>query len=195
MKNNEIYDYLQNRDLVSNTGTCILCDKVVQWAIDRVGSHKRASCPFATDEERRRFAKRSAQPDESAAKKQNLSNPNDTSTSSQRLSAIECEKIDMKIANFFFRTGISLRLVDSNAFKDMIHSLNPSYAESITSAKSLSGSLLEKQYSIYSQQLKQILENAVNLTLVSDGWTNIRGDHIVNFCVKSSGEKPFFIRP
>lgn len=193
MRNIEIENYLQNRDRVKNIGNCISCKKVVQWAIDRVASHKRASCPSVTDEEKRRFAKRSADPEQTSANKR-PSNTNDSNnnSSSQPLTAIEREEIDMKIANFFFRTGISLRLVDSNAFKEMIHSLNPSYAESMTSAKSLSGSLLDKQYITYSQQLNQILENTGNLTLVSDGWTNIRGDHIVNFCVKASGQKPFF---
>ena len=27
---------------------------------------------------------------------------------------------------------------------------------------------------------------------MSDGWTNIRGHHIANFCIKAPDEKPFF---
>ena len=28
--------------------------------------------------------------------------------------------------------------------------------------------------------------------MVSDGWTNVRGDHLVNFCIKAPNEKPLF---
>lgn len=102
------------------------------------------------------------------------------------------EEIDSKFAKFFFRTGISLRVADSEALKDLMESVNPAYAKKMPSAKSLSGSLLDKQYEKCLKVLEKILEEAENLTLISDGWTNIRRDHIVNFCVKSHDAKPFF---
>ena len=100
--------------------------------------------------------------------------------------------IDKKLANFFYRTGISFRLVESEAFKDFVKSLNTSYASVIPNAKALSGSLLDKQYTKCSTSVNEILNSETNLTLMSDGWTNIRGDHIVNFCIKAPDQKPFF---
>ena len=91
--------------------------------------------------------------------------------------------IDTKLANFFYRTGISLRLVEPEAFKDFVKSLNPSYASVIPNAKALSGFLLDKQYTKCSTFVNEILNSETNLTLMSDGWTNIRGDLIVNFCI------------
>lgn len=71
-------------------------------------------------------------------------------------------------------------------------SLNPVYAETIASSKTISGPLLDRQYEKCSKILEKILETSQNLTLVSDGWTNIRGDHIVNFCIKAPDRKSFF---
>lgn len=106
--------------------------------------------------------------------------------------ALTHEMIDEKISRFFFRTGISLRLVESASFKDLIRSLNPAYGESIPKAKKLSGTLLDQQFTKYSKQLDDLLRTVGFLTLVSDGWSNVRGDHLVNFCVKAPNEKPLF---
>ncbi|KAG5672489.1 hypothetical protein PVAND_002615 [Polypedilum vanderplanki] len=53
-------------------------------------------------------------------------------------------------------------------------------------------SLLDKHFNKCSAAVDEIIESHENLTLISDGWTNVRGDHIVNFCVKAPGQKAFF---
>ena len=100
--------------------------------------------------------------------------------------------IDTKLANFFYRTGISFRLVESEDFKDFIKSVNLSYASVIPNAKALSGFLLDKQYTKCSTSVNEVLNFELSITLMSEGWTNIRGNHIVNFCIKSPDQKPFF---
>lgn len=102
------------------------------------------------------------------------------------------KEINNKIANFFYRSGMSFRLADSKAFKDAVNSLNPNFSNSSLNSKSLAGPLLDQQFIKCSQIVEKILETSNNLTLISDGWTNIRGDHIVNFCVKAPNGKPFF---
>ena len=42
--------------------------------------------------------------------------------------------IDTKLANIFYCTGISFRLVESEAFKDFVKLLNPFFASSNTNA-------------------------------------------------------------
>ncbi|KAG5666419.1 hypothetical protein PVAND_014448 [Polypedilum vanderplanki] len=64
-------------------------------------------------------------------------------------------KIDIKFANFFFRTGISLRIVESEVFKELVKELNPSYKPPCT--KKLSGAFLDKQFSKCSTVLDEIL--------------------------------------
>lgn len=76
----------------------------------------------------------------------------------------------------------------------MINVLNPHYAKCAPSAKVLGGRLLDNQYKESDGKLKDSLKDATNLVLTSDGWTNIRGDHIVNFVVKAPGKKPLFYK-
>lgn len=38
------------------------------------------------------------------------------------------------------------------------------------------------------------LKDAQGLTLTSDGWTNLKGDHIVNFVIKAPDQKPVFYK-
>lgn len=44
------------------------------------------------------------------------------------------------------------------------------------------------------QKLNQFLTGSNDLTLITDGWTNTRGDHIVNFLVKSPTQRPMFYK-
>jgi Protein of unknown function (DUF 659) len=74
----------------------------------------------------------------------------------------------------------------------LVNTLNPAYANSIPSSKALSGPLLDQKYNYCARHLEQILEASTNLTLVTDGWTNVRGEHITNFCIKAPSQKPFF---
>lgn len=142
-----------------------------------------ASCPGASVEEKRKFSKRSYA--------ENLNESGDASISGDNEDQ-ERQTVDMKLANFFFRTGISFRLADSESFKDFVKSVNPVYASSLPSARKLAGPLLDAQYKKCFKLLQETIETSENLILISDGWTNIRGDHIVNFCIKAPGQKPFF---
>ncbi|KAG5684480.1 hypothetical protein PVAND_013712 [Polypedilum vanderplanki] len=147
----------------------------------------------ATAEEKRLFAKRKFNSLDQT--KNTLASTSPSTSTTFENSTINKElknDIDMKLSNFFYRTGISLRLIESDAFKQFIKSLNPSYAAIMPSAKNLSGPLLDQQYNKCLTSMNEILSSHTNLTLMSDGWTNIRGDHVVNFCVKAPGEKPFF---
>lgn len=54
------------------------------------------------------------------------------------------KEIDMKYANFFLRTEIPFRLADSDALKELFIAINPEYARSTPSAKTLAGALLSK---------------------------------------------------
>lgn len=44
------------------------------------------------------------------------------------------------------------------------------------------------------EKLNDILEETNNFTLISDGWTNIKGHHLVNFVVHVTGQSPMFFK-
>lgn len=168
----DIRKYMKEYNKEKKNGKCIGCSKVVQWCRSRLMMHKRANCTAVTDEEKSFFAKRSR--DE------------ETSSADNSMVDVDKEDIDSAVANFFFRTGI--------AFKAMLAALNPEYAKVAPSAKTLGGRLLDKKYNEAEAKLQDSLGEAENLTLTSDGWTNLRGDHIVNFVITAPGQKPFFLK-
>lgn len=192
----DIRDYLQDYNKETLKGKCKSCLKDVVWGRRALGQHKRSACTNVSTEEKKKFAKRTRQEvfDESSNDSSLFQNDSTSrSFTENKLSDEKVKEIDTKIANFFFRSGISFRLVESQAFKDLITTLNPAY-QSIPKIDTLRGRLLDEQYEGSFKQLKEILEESSNLTLVSDGWTNVRGDHIVNFCIKSPNQKPFFYK-
>ncbi|XP_004212466.1 uncharacterized protein LOC101238619 [Hydra vulgaris] len=195
----EVAKYLTDYNRQTNYSKCKLCDKRVQWSKERLAAHKRSSCPNASLEEKRLFSKRKSEsPAHPSTSSQNehtqpmqasqelLSHVADTTNGEWKAD------VDMKLSNYFYRTGVSLRLVESDAFKDFVNALNPAYAAAMPSAKTLSGPLLDMHVNKCSAAVDEIIQSHGNLTLMSDGWTNIRGDHIVNFCVKAPGQKAIF---
>lgn len=181
-----ISDYLERIDIIKGICKNEKCRKEVQWARERLAAHKRARCPDISDEEKRIFRKRP-----------NLYGESSVATQQSQSSTVENiddkrSDIDRKIASYFYRTGISFRIVESEAFKEMIRALNPDYAKKIPTAKALSGRFLDEKYDDYTKQLNNIISNTQNLTLVSDGWTDVNSDHIVNFSLKAPNQRPFF---
>lgn len=108
------------------------------------------------------------------------------------LTAEKKAEIDTALAMLCFRTGVPFRFVDSDVFRHFVKLLNPEYARELPKSRSVSGVLLNTQYNKTSDKLHDILATSTNLTLFSDGWTNCRGDHIVNFLVECPGKPPIF---
>ena len=188
-----ISEYLKERDKRRNNGSCKSCEKSVKWSRECVASHKRRNC--SDDEGKRFFAKRKF-----TEQSVNNASVSDESLSfdgiliQQELTDEKIAEINTKLAKFFFRTGIPFRLAESGAFKELLAALNPAYAEHMPSAHTLSGTLLDQEYQHLTARRDKILQESKDLVLVSDGWTNCRGDHIVNFCVKAPDQKTFFYK-
>ena len=158
---------MTNLDREKRSGTCLACNKTVQWSKERLAAHKRSTCPNASIEEKRLFSKRNYESSHLINDSQQLSSTSDSPTQRVHLPINEELKndIDTKLANFFYCTGISFCLVESKAFKDFVKSLNSLYASVIPNAKALSGSLLDKQYKKCSTSVNEILNSETNLTL------------------------------
>ena len=167
MENIKISNYLTNLDREKRSGTCLACNKTVQWSKERLAAHKKSTCPNASVEEKRLFSKLNYESSHLNNDSQQL--PSTSDSPMQRVHPPINEElkndIDTKLANFFYRTGLSFRLVESEAFKNFVKSLNSLYASVIPNAKALSGSLLDKQYTKCSTSVNEILNSETNLTL------------------------------
>lgn len=194
MENFEISKYLRDYCYSTGKGFCKKCDKGIHWARESVRGHKRKACPNSTDEERAFFEEltrlKKSKPNNSFT----LDN-SDLDVSSNELSDDQRKTIDEAIGNFFFRTGIAFRLADSEAFINMIKQLNPTYAKgSMVNSKKISGPLLDAQYDNIKHKLFNMMKDQTNLILISDGWTNVRCEHIVNFCIKAPDQHTIFYK-
>lgn len=192
----KISDFLNGASKKKTRATCKACKKLVTWTQAALASHKRVNCPGISKDDKGKLAKRPHGSslvkyiDDQASQQESASN----SSFGSILSDEKMNEIDMKVTNFFFRTGISFKLVESNDFKELVQALNPEYFQQLPKVDALRGRLLDEQYKNGFQKIEAVLEVSSNLTLVSDGWTNVRGDHIVNFCIKSPNNKPFFYK-
>ena len=185
-----ISDYLQDRD--GYRGICKVCYKYVGWSKEKLASHKRLSCASIDEESKRFFSKR--HPDVKVKFNFNVANDFiDPECSSCKLTEEKINLINSKLASLILCTGIPLHIVKSHEFKEFVTSLNSTYADVMPGENSPSSSSHSKTPS-EQQDVKclSILKSSDNLTLISDGWNNIKGDHIVNFSVKAPSQKPFF---
>lgn len=188
-----INDYLYERDKINNRGKCKVCSSNVSWSRDKVASHKRKSCiENLTEENKEIFAiKKPRMSDQQSifVIDELLDQPQQ-----EKLSETKKQKIDAALSHFFFRTGISFRIADSDAFKKLVYELNPDYSEVMPKSKKICTQLLQQEHIKLLDVLNKLLDNATELTLTSDGWANVRGEHLVNFVVKAPGHKPIFYK-
>ena len=184
----KVSDYLQDFNKYINRGKCKSCSTLVSWTRERVASHKRSNCTNVSAEERNFFAKRKTVEVSVNGKINELTNPAEKKFQPSK------EVVDAAVGKFFYRSGISLDIADSTAWKSLITCLNPSYAQQVPSESSLSNRLLDKQYDEARADLDEILSESKNLTITSDGWTNSKGDGIVNFMIKVPGRPSLFYK-
>ena len=93
----------------------------------------------------------------------------------------EKEEIDTAIARAFYASGIPLATIENPFIIQALHKINPEYQP--PSRKSLSTTLLEKEYKQVSADINKQIKNANYICLTSDGWTNIHQQSIINFMI------------
>ena len=93
----------------------------------------------------------------------------------------EKEEIDTAIARAFYTSGIPLATIENPFIIQALHKINPEYQP--PSRKSLSTTLLEKEYKQVSADINKQIKNSNYICLTSDGWTNIHQQPIINFMI------------
>ena len=111
-----------------------------------------------------------------------------------KLTLQQKENYDTLLANLFYRTGIPFQVIDSFAMKEFIKAVRPAYVTQMPSRKSLSGHLLDKAYGILKQKFDTWMNESKFYSIVTNGWSNTRNDHIVNYIVIVPGKKPLFYK-
>lgn len=111
-----------------------------------------------------------------------------------RMDQEEIKKANQLLADCLFRTAAPFRFVEAQEFKEFIRYIRPAYADHLPSGKSVGGVLLKEAYQKLTKRLKLKIKNSINISVCSDGWSNIRSEHIINILVLIPNEKPIFMK-
>ncbi|KAF0738576.1 hypothetical protein Ae201684P_019961 [Aphanomyces euteiches] len=87
--------------------------------------------------------------------------------------------MDKACARLFYDTGILFAVAHSTAWKEYHAALRPAYQP--PSSKRIRGALLDAAYQEHSRETTRHLEASNFVHLVSDGFSNVRRQHLVNF--------------
>lgn len=104
------------------------------------------------------------------------------------------EQIDTALSTLFYRCNLSFSIVESAAFKDFVNTIRPSYSKFLPSRKVLGGTMLDNAYLKYKEIGLHMIKSARMYSLVTDGWSNVRQEHLVNFIVIIPNQKPIFFK-
>jgi hypothetical protein len=99
--------------------------------------------------------------------------------------------LDEAVAKCFYDTGIPFNFADSHAFKNLVKLLRPSYEP--PSANVIANGLLKRAHDKLDSQVDEVLKNSRYISLVSDGWSNSRTEHMVNYVAVTPRLKPILI--
>ena len=170
----KIEDYLQNRQ-PNKTGTCKQCGKQIPWNRQKLGNHKRSgNCLGQSKQEQNMFKSLNTnstifignQPESTFTEsnpKRHKPNWIDSTTEEQK------KHYDQKCARFIFENCLPFSVVESPSFKDFVKSIRPSYNP--PTRKKVAGPLLLDEYEELKTSVKEKIEKARYVNLVSDGWS------------------------
>ncbi|RQM30323.1 hypothetical protein B5M09_012767, partial [Aphanomyces astaci] len=101
--------------------------------------------------------------------------------------------LDKAYADIFYLTGIPFRFAYSPALETFIKLARPAYAPPTT--KAIAGPLLNHAHQDMMAKMNQLVQDQTRISLVSDGWTSLRNEHMVNFVAvfPNKSVKPVFV--
>lgn len=93
----------------------------------------------------------------------------------------ESKKLDILVARAFYSNRLPFRIIEEKNFVEMVKSLRCGYI--LPNRRQLSGEYLNMEYDRVMVISKSLIAKSPGVTLVIDGWSNIRHDSIVNFVI------------
>ncbi len=89
------------------------------------------------------------------------------------------EEFDQTVAEFFYTNSIAFNIAKSQSYNKLFSKLRPSYTP--PSIHQLLNGLLKKKFRYDKDEILKLLDQGMYLALVTDGFSNIRRDHVVNY--------------
>jgi hypothetical protein len=189
------------RDKKANRyGTCKTCNTEVFWSGDRLESHfgKRGGCTLQGRQlySRHKRGKPSGnQPSSGPSSPGTVAiRPAGPPSWVDKMSKVEEEESTAHLASFLYETAMPFAVVENRHFREFVKSLRPAYAPHLPSAKFLGGTLLKECYEDTKALVDTLLADAKSISIVTDGWSNSRNQHIVNFMALVDQHPPVLLK-
>jgi hypothetical protein len=87
-----------------------------------------------------------------------------------------------------YATGVPFVFADHPKVRELLHKLKPSWKP--PSAKVLAGSMLAKKSTSLRNTVNDFVKESNYVSLVSDGWSNLRREHMVNYVTVTPNHNP-----
>jgi hypothetical protein len=183
---------------------CTQCQKIFEYKTQKLVYHKRGkNCIGQTKEEHQKFMDLNTKTVYVEDASSIVSKRSRTSIATSKQTKIDrwhdsvkdgdVDRITAVVARFFYRTAIPFHIADSRAFKEMIRLLRPAYSTLMPSGKVLATTRLNAEHERIQDLLNARRDGQAFRSLVTDGWTNTRSEHLVNFVLVSPGERPLYL--
>lgn len=108
------------------------------------------------------------------------------------ISSKQVEKAKKALALWMYAENVPFSMVDSSFFQDFVASLRPAFNHFMPSAYELGTPLLNDHYNNLKSRVLSIVNDVDFVCIISDGWSNIRGDSIINFMLTTP--HPIFLK-
>ena len=107
-----------------------------------------------------------------------------------RMDGVENDKLQLLFAECVYASGVSFHAVTTKRWKEFFARIRPNFE--LPTRQQLGGGLLEKSYQKNVKTVDVYLEKTDYISLVIDGWTNIRKDAIINIVAMTPA--PLFVK-
>ncbi len=101
--------------------------------------------------------------------------------------------IDDRLSAWIYRTAVPFNVVECNEFKNFMKTIRPAYQP--PSEKKLRTTLLDSAYERVTACVNRaIISSSDMISIVTDGWSNLRMEHLVNFVIVSKKHPPILYK-
>lgn len=118
------------------------------------------------------------------SKQQKISSFTDSTTTKEQ------EELSRLFSEAVYTSNCALSMFESEKWSKFFKKLRPAFT--LPSRKQLSTTLLEKVYNDVRQKVNEDIQKSDAITLISDGWTNIRSEGIINYMVHTNNCDYFY---
>lgn len=98
-----------------------------------------------------------------------------------RITVEEQSELEINMAKAVYHSGMALSAFETPYWKTFFQSIRPKFV--VPSPYKLSNSLLNSEYKRVMNDVNNKINKATCLALLTDGWTNITGDGVINFVI------------